>query len=138
MRSELEDYFSRINNNVSRNISNQNIRNSKINDGFTLGDVLEKAYSTFDNRSRYTLRLRPDAKLFLYRNFDDFVLRPLSRTNFPRQVLYERIYEDAVHILQEANRLAFDNRKEEISSHQILLAVASSWQSLITLKSDSW
>jgi len=138
MRSELEDYFNKINNNVSRNISNQSIRNSRISNEFTLGDILEKAYISLDNTSNRTIRLRPDAKLFLYRNFDDFVLKPLSGSKLPRRALYEGIYQDAVHILQVANQLAFENQKNEISSHQILLAVASSWDSLRMLRSDSW
>lgn len=138
MKKSLENYFEKqyrklvpsTDNNIGEYV--QQARREPI------ADVLENAISNFTAETIRPLNLRADAKVFLYRNFEELVFNPLNRNPSLRRQLLENIQSDMTQILLEAENIARKNGKTEISSHQVLLAVSKKWNVLKTLSKDSW
>jgi hypothetical protein len=84
-----------------------------------------------------TRRLRPDARYFLLTAIDQMIVAPLQHPE-SGHIAEEVLIEDLTSDLQTILGRAADSSRDEISGHDVVNALASSWEKLRTTGREIW
>jgi hypothetical protein len=83
------------------------------------------------------VRLRPDAQLFLLLNFRELIARPLDARG-PTDVRGELRGGLEHDIWTVADAAAEEAEEPEVSGHQVVNALSSTWYRMVTLRWGIW